>query len=54
MGEAKIGLQDKEIFADVISKPYQLNLLQSLVLYKVNIIYNNTLIVAMAKLFLHI
>lgn len=54
MSGAKIGLQDKGIFADVISKPHQINLSQSLALYKVSVMNNNTLIIAMTKLFLYI
>lgn len=54
MDRAKIAFQDKSIFANVILEPYQINLLQSLALYEVSIINNNTLIIGVTKLFLHI
>lgn len=53
MGGAEVGLQDEGIFADVVSKPRRVNLPQGLASCKVGAIYNNTLIMAVAKLFLH-
>ena len=53
MDEAKIGFPDKNIFVDMVSEPWRVSLLQGLALYKIDIIYNNTLIMAMAKLFLY-
>lgn len=53
MGGAEVGLQDEGIFADVVLEPCWINLPQSLALCKVSAIHNNTLIMAVAKLFLH-
>lgn len=50
-GEQKLVFKDEGIFADVVSKPRRISLLQGLALCKVGAIHNDTLIVA--KFFLH-
>lgn len=54
MNKTKVDLQDKSVFADMVLKPHQVNLSQGPKLCKIGAIYNNTLVMAVAKLFLHI
>lgn len=52
MNGIEVGLQDKSIFADIVSKLCWVNLSQGLVLCKIDDIHNNILVIAVAKLFL--
>ena len=54
MDKAEVGFQYESIFANVVLEHHRVSLLQGLTLCKVGIIHNNTLIMAMAMLFLYI